>query len=149
MMFARRALTAAVLLFLAGCASVPMAGPERDYAAKEFARPSKGKAALYVFRNGSNGGAVKMSLELDGAPLGETGAKTFHWLTIKPGKHTLVGKAENESVVEFTAVSGQNVFVRQDVPKMGLLSAGNQLDVVDEQTGRAGVAQCEMAETPY
>jgi len=124
-----------------------MAGPDREYAAKEFARPSKGKAALYVFRNGSNGGAVKMSLELDGTPLGETGPKTFHWLTIAPGKHTLVGKAENESVVQFTATSGQNVFVWQDVPKMGILSAGNRLEVVEERTGRAGVAECELAET--
>jgi Protein of unknown function (DUF2846) len=149
MMSARRALAAAAVAILAGCASVQMAGPERDFAAKEFARPSKGKAALYVFRNGSNGGAAKMSLELDGAPLGETAPKTFHWLTIKPGKHTLVGKGENESVIEFTAASGQNVFVWQDVPKMGLLSAGNRLELVDEQAGRAGVAECEMAETPY
>jgi Protein of unknown function (DUF2846) len=147
MMFGRRALAAAVLSILAGCASVEMAGPDRDYAAKEFARPSKGKAALYVFRNGSNGGAVKMSLELDGTPLGETAAKTFHWLTITPGKHRLVGKAQNESVVEFTAASGRNVFVRQDVGT-GLLSAVNRLEVVDEQTGRAGVAECEMAEAP-
>jgi len=147
MMFARRALAAAVLSLLAGCASVEMAGPDRDYAAKEFARPSKGKAALYVFRNGANGGAVKMSLELDGAPLGETAAKTFHWLTITPGKHRLVGKAENESMVEFTAASGRNVFVRQDVGT-GLLSAVNRLELVDEQTGRAGVAECEMAEAP-
>jgi len=145
MTFARRALAVLALVVLAACASVPMAATERDYAAKEFAKPARGKAALYVFRNESIGGAVKMSLQLDGAPLGETAAKTFHWVTIKPGKHTLVGKAENESVVEFSATSGQNVFVWQEV-KMGLLSAGNQLQVVDEETGRAGVADCEMAE---
>src|SRR2546426_4643524 len=111
MMFARRALAVVALGILAACASVPMAAPERDFAAKEFAKPSRGKAALYVFRNEAIGGSVKMSLQLDGTPLGETGPKTFHWVTIKPGKHTLVGKAENESVVEFTAASGQNVFV--------------------------------------
>jgi Protein of unknown function (DUF2846) len=145
MTFARRALAAAALAVLAACASVPMAAPDRDFAAKEFAKPSRGKAALYVFRNESIGGTVKMTLQLDGAPLGETGAKTFHWVTIAPGKHTLVGKAENESVVQFTAASGQNVFVWQEV-KMGFLSAGNRLELVDEQTGRAGVADCEMAE---
>lgn len=123
-----------------------MAGPDREFAAKEFARPSKGKAALYVFRSGSNGGAVKMSILLDGELLGETAAKTFHWVTIKPGKHKLVGKAENESAVEFTAVSGQNVFVQQDVGT-GILSAQNRLEVVDEQAGRAGVAECELAES--
>ena len=145
MMFARRALAVVALGILAACASVPMAAPERDFAAKEFAKPSRGKAALYVFRNEAIGGSVKMSLQLDGTPLGETGPKTFHWVTIKPGKHTLVGKAENESVVEFTAASGQNVFVWQEV-EMGLLSADNRLELVDEQTGRAGVADCEMAE---
>jgi Protein of unknown function (DUF2846) len=145
MTFARRALAAAALAVLAACASVPMAAPDRDFAAKEFAKPSRGKAALYVFRNESIGGTVKMTLQLDGAPLGETGPKTFHWVTIAPGKHTLVGKAENESVVQFTAASGQNVFVWQEV-KMGFLSAGNRLELVDEQTGRAGVADCEMAE---
>jgi hypothetical protein len=145
MMFARRALSVVALTVLAACASVQMAAPAQDFAAKEFAKPSRGKAALYVFRNESIGGMVKMSLQLDGSPLGETGPKTFHWVTIKPGKHTLVGKAENESVVEFTAAPGQNVFVWQEV-KMGLLSADNRLELVDEQTGRAGVADCEMAE---
>src|SRR5919201_1306212 len=145
MTFVRRALAAAALALLAACASVQKADPGRDYAAKEFAKPSRGKAALYVFRNEAIGGTVKMTLELDGAPLGETGPKPFHWVTIKPGKHKLVGKAQNESVVEFTATSGQNVFVWQEV-KNGLMSAENRLEVVDEQTGRAGVEECEMAE---
>src|SRR5215470_7461966 len=95
------------LLALAACASVPRAAPERDLKAKTFAAPPKGKAALYVFRDESMGGAFKMELQLDGAPLGETGPKTFHWVNIAPGKHTLVGKAENESRLEFTASAGQ------------------------------------------
>src|SRR5438067_11255917 len=123
---ARRALSFATLAILAACASVPKAAPERDFAAKQFSKPSKGKAALYVFRNESMGGAVKMSLQLDGEPLGETGPQTFHWVTIKPGKHTLVGKAENESAVELTAGPGQNLFVWQEV-KMGPCPARNRL----------------------
>src|SRR5437016_8409362 len=143
MTFARRVLVSAALAILAACASVQMAATELDFAAKEFAKPSRGKAALYVFRNEAIGGSVKMSLQLDGTPLGETGPKTFHWVTIKPGKHTLVGKAENESVVEFTAASGQNVFVWQEV-KMGLLSDENRLELGDEQRRRAGVSDVEM-----
>jgi hypothetical protein len=147
MISARRALTTAALLLLAACATVPKASPERDLSAKQFAAPPKGKAALYVFRNESMGGAVKMSLQLDGAPLGETGAKTFHWVTIAPGKHTLMGKAENESAIDFTAKAGENVFVWQEV-KMGLFSARNRLQLVDDERGHAGVAECELAEAP-
>ena len=145
MRLALRALATAVLPLLAACASVPKAPEQLDLAVKQFAPPPKGKAALYVFRNESMGGSVKMSLNLDGQFLGDTGPKTFHWVPIKPGKHTLVGKAENESTLEFTAKPGQSLFVWQEV-KMGLLSAGNRLELVDEERGHAGVVECELAE---
>ena len=98
-----------------------------------------------MFRDESMGGSVKMTLNLDGQFLGDTGPKTFHWVTLKPGKATPVGKAENESTLEFTAKPGQSLYVWQEV-KMGLLSAGNRLELVDEERGHAGVAECELAE---
>ncbi len=145
MKLARRALAVFALIFLAACASVPKAPAQLDEAVKQFTPPPKGKAALYVFRNESLGGSVKMTLNLDGQFLGDTAPKTFHWVMIRPGKHTLVGKAENESTLEFTAKAGQSVFVWQEV-KMGLLSAGNRLEIVDEERGHAGVAECDLAE---
>jgi len=144
MRLVRRAFIPAVLALVA-CASVPKAPAQLDEAVKQFAPPTKGRAALYVFRNEPIGRSVKMSLDLDGEFLGDTAPRTFHWRTIKPGKHTLVGRGENESKVEFTAKPGQNIFVWQEV-KMGLLSATNRLEVVDEATGHAGVSQCELAE---
>ena len=145
MRLSRAVLAASAVAMLAACASVPKASPERDRSAKQFAAPPKGKAALYVFRDESFGAAIKMSLLLDGRIVGDTAAKTFHWVEIAPGKHTLIGKAENESTLDFTAVPGQNVFVWQEV-KLGVLSARNKLQLVDDQRGRAGVAQCELAE---
>jgi hypothetical protein len=132
-------------VLLAGCASVPKASPERDRSAKQFAAPQNGKAALYVFRNESFGAAIKMSLLLDGKIVGDTAAKTFHWVEIDPGKHTLIGKAENESTLDFDAAPGQKVFVWQEV-KLGILSARNKLQLVDDDKGRSGVGECELAE---
>ena len=145
MTFASRALAAAALALVAACVTVPKAPQDVDLAVKQFMPPPKGRAALYVFRNESMGGAVKMSLNLDGEFLGDTGPKTFHWVPIKPGKHTLVGKAENESTLEFTAKPGQSLFVWQEV-KMGIFSAKNRLELVDDDRGHAGVAECELAE---
>jgi hypothetical protein len=142
---ARRVIVAAAFALLTACASVPKAPEQLDQAVKQFAPPPKGKAALYVFRNEALGGSVKMTLDLDGRFLGDTAPKTFHWITIKPGKHTLVGKAENEVTLEFTAKAGQSIFVWQEV-KMTLLSAKNRLELVDEDRGHAGVAECELAE---
>ena len=141
----RRTLAAAALAALAACASVPKAPPERDLAAKQFAAPMPGQAALYVYRNESFGAAAKMGLILDGAYLGDTAANTFHWVTVAPGKHTLVGKAENDAVLEFEANPGQNVFVWQEV-KMGVWSPRNRLELVDEARGKAAVAECSLAE---
>lgn len=142
---ARLTLAATALAVLAACASVPRAPPERDLAAKQFGAPMPGQAALYVYRNEAFGGAARMGLLLDGAYLGDTGPKTFHWVTIPPGKHTLVGKAENDAVLEFTAEPGRNVFVWQEV-KMGFWSARNRLELVDENVGRPAVAECSLAE---
>lgn len=141
----RRTLAAAALAALAACASVPKAPPERDLAAKQFAAPMPGQAALYVYRNESFGAAAKMGLILDGAYLGDTAANTFHWVTVAPGKHTLVGKAENDAVLEFEANPGQNVFVWQEV-KMGMWAPRNRLELVDEARGKAAVAECSLAE---
>ncbi|HET8538575.1 MAG TPA: DUF2846 domain-containing protein [Anaeromyxobacter sp.] len=128
---------------LAACASVPKAPPELDRAAKEF-KATPGKANLYVFRDESLGAAVKMSVALDGAPLGDTAAKTFLLKTVAPGKHALVSKAENEDTLEFVAKPGENVFVWQEV-KMGFGSARSKLSLVDAASAQPRVAQCELA----
>jgi hypothetical protein len=52
-------------LLASACASVPMARPEMDLAAKQF-RTTPGKTNLYVFRDESLGAAIKMSRILDG-----------------------------------------------------------------------------------
>lgn len=127
---------------LAGCASVPMASPEQDARAKSFS-VKPGKANIYVYRNESMGGAVKMPVTLNGKPIGATGAKTFLLAEVSSGKHILVSKAENDYPLEVTAVAGRNYFVWQEV-KMGLLQARSQLHLADEATGKLGVKECQL-----
>jgi hypothetical protein len=97
-------------LLASACASVPMARPEMDLAAKQF-RTTPGKTNLYVFRDKSLGAAIKMSLILDGGLLGDTAAKTFLLTTVAPGSHTLVSKTEQDARLDFTAEPGKNVYV--------------------------------------
>jgi hypothetical protein len=139
------ALTAAAVL--AGCASVPKAPPELDLAAKQFQPPAPGNASLYVYRHESFGGAVRMSLLVDGRHVGDTGPRSFVWLGLAPGKHQLVSKAENDSVLELEAQPGATYFVWQEV-KMGLMSARSKLQLVDEATGKAAVASCALVDAP-
>lgn len=129
---------------LTGCASVPKASPEQDARAKTFA-VAAGKSNIYLYRNESMGGAVKMDVMLDGKPMGQTAAQTYFMFEVTPGKHTITSKAENEVMQEVIAEAGKNHFIWQEV-KMGVMYARNKLNPVDEKTGRAGVAECSLIE---
>lgn len=134
----------ALAILLSGCVSVPMASIERDSQAKTFA-VKPGLSNIYVYRNESMGAAVKMDVELDGKLIGQTVAKSYFALEVSPGKHTLISKAENDSVLDVNAEAGKNNFVWQEV-KMGLIIARTKLQIVDEATGRAGIAESKLIE---
>ena len=132
-----------MVALVAGCASVPMAPIEADAAAKRF-EATPGKANLYVYRNENFGGAVKMSVVLDGAMLGDTAAMTYLFTPVERGHHQVTSKTENDSDVEFDAEEGKTYFLWQEV-KMGVWTARSALHPVQEQEGRAAVLQCKLA----
>ena len=136
------AVVAAMLLLLNGCASVPMADLAQDSKAKSFT-VMPDKAALYVYRNENIGGAIKMTVILDGRLLGDTAAQTYLHTEIAPGDHRLISKAEDDSTLDFKAVAGRIYYVWQEV-KMGLMYARSQLQMVDEKTGQAGVLESKL-----
>jgi PBP1b-binding outer membrane lipoprotein LpoB len=134
----------ALAALMMGCASVPMASPERDTAAKTFVvKPDK--ANIYVYRNETIGSAIKMPVALNGKLVADTGAMTFLVLEVPPGAHTILSKTENDSTLSVDAVAGRNYFVWQEV-KMGVFAARSALQQVDEAKGKAGVAECKLIE---
>ena len=145
-MFKRYLSLGAILLALlvSGCVSVPMASMEKDKSAKAFVvKPDM--ANIYVYRNETMGAAIKMPVVLNGKIVGDTAAKTYLLLEVAPGSHTLISKTENDSRLTVNAVAGRNYFVWQEV-KMGAWAARSLLQLVDETTGRAGVADCNLVE---
>jgi Protein of unknown function (DUF2846) len=134
----------AVAALMVGCASVPMASPERDTAAKTFAVKAD-KANIYIYRNETIGAAIKMPLALNGKLVADTGALTYLVLEVPPGAHTILSKTENDSTLTIDAVAGRNYFVWQEV-KMGMFAARSALQLVDEAKGKAGVAECKLIE---
>lgn len=136
-------IAAFLALSLVGCASVPMGDTAQDAALKTF--PAKADSAgLYIYRNESMGAAVRMDVEVDSKPLGQTAARTYFFTEIKPGKHTVTSKAENTDTLEIDAIPGKLYYVWQEV-KMGLLYARTKLHLVDEAQGRKGVLESSLA----
>src|SRR5262245_33136906 len=100
---------AASMLF-AGCASVPMGDAKQDVAFKEF-KIAPDKASIYVYRNEAMGAAVKMDVQVDGKPIGQTAANTYLYTEVVPGKHTVASKAENTDTIEVDLKPGTLAYV--------------------------------------
>ncbi|MFP5506446.1 MAG: DUF2846 domain-containing protein [Gammaproteobacteria bacterium] len=140
----------AALLFatvVSGCASVPMASLDEDAKAKTFA-VREGKANIYVYRNESFGGAIPLTVALNGKVAGQTGPQTYFLFEVDPGAHEVSSIAENTSALKLDAAAGKSYYVWQEV-KMGVWMARSQLQQVDEATGKKGVAECKRAQANF
>jgi len=142
-MLRKLALCVVMMSALAGCASVPMASLDADTSAKQF-QPKNGHSSIYLYRNESFGGAIAMTVSLDGKIMGRTGPQTFFLWEVLPGKHEIQSHTENTARITVDAKEGRNHFVWQEV-KMGMWQPGSQLHEVSEEEGRKGVLECKRA----
>ncbi len=144
-MYKRGLLASVILLFIAGCASVPMASLEEDKARKTFRPPSDSLAGLYIYRNSNIGGALKKSIYIDGELIGESGPMTYFYKEIPSGEHVLSTQSEfSNNDLTIQAEAGKNLFVRQYI-KLGVFVGGANLELVDEDVGMKGVLECKLA----
>lgn len=142
-----RLLPFCVLLLLGGCASVPMDSMNSDQTSKQFEVPAD-KSGIYLYRNENFGGAIAMTVALNGRVAGQTGPKTyFHWV-VEPGQHEISSITENTSTLVLNTEPGRNYYIWQEV-KMGLWTARSLLQEVDAATGQAGVLECKKAHSNF
>ncbi|KMY66144.1 hypothetical protein AAU61_19230 [Desulfocarbo indianensis] len=136
-----------LISLVSGCASVPMATPEEDASAKQFI-PNKDKSSIYLYRNESFGGAIPVTVSLDGKVAGQTGPMTYFMWQVDPGKHDIQSMAENNVNLSLEAEAGQIYFVWQEI-KMGVFMARTILHKVDDEEGRKGVLECKRAQSNF
>lgn len=133
------------MLYLAGCASVPMGSADEDQRLKQFNAPPDDKSGLYVYRNSNFGAALKKSLYIDGEFIGESAPYVYFYKLLLPGKYKLSTESEfsnNDFEVEMDG--GKNYFVNQYI-RFGAFVGGANLELVDEKTGRDAVLECKLA----
>ncbi|MFC1542589.1 DUF2846 domain-containing protein [Pseudomonadota bacterium] len=131
------------LTLLSGCASVPMASLDEDKDAKKFTASSD-KSNIYFYRNESIGGAIAMTVSLDGRMAGKTGPQTYFLWRVDPGKHEVASHTENTAKIVLDTKAGNNYYVWQEV-KMGMWAPRSQLHEVNAERGQKAVKECKMA----
>lgn len=133
--------------FVTGCASVPMASLDDDTEAKNFTVRAD-KANIYLYRNEVFGGAIPLTVALDGKVAGQTGPQTYFLWEVEPGPHEASSISENTSTLALDTEAGKAYYIWQEV-KMGLWMARSLLQEVDEETGRKGVSERKRAQSNF
>ena len=134
------------IIFVSGCATVPMASNAKDTAKKAFNAPPSNKAGLYVYRNSNFGGALKKNVYLDGKFIGESAPMTYFYRDILPGMHKVSTESEfSNNDLNLNAQGGKNYFIRQYI-KMGLFVGGANLELKTEEQGKKGVLETKLAQ---
>jgi hypothetical protein len=123
-----------------------MESPDRDEVAKKFIPPSNGNAALYIYRSGILGSALKKDVWIDGKCIGETASNIFFYEEVQGGEeHKISTESEfspNDLLVK-TEI-GRNYFIQQYI-KLGVFVGGAGLEIVDEEEGKKAVVKLQMA----
>lgn len=132
------------IILVTGCASVKKASVDRDSETKLF-KPNSEVAQVYVYRNETLGAALSMPVTVNGKLAGTTGPKSFFKFDLPAGKHTLTSQGD-KSVLDLTTQKGEIYYVWQEV-KMGVMSGGSKLQLVDKATGQKGVLQCSLIDS--
>jgi hypothetical protein len=128
------------------CASVPLADPSRDTAAKSFAVP-RGKSAIYVIRDGGwiSGSYQVFRVTLNRQDYGTLADGTYFVFIVDPGVHIVraAGNENQERVELETKVDGLYfVSIRSSI---GMANARVNVSLMSEQEGRAAVQAARLA----
>lgn len=135
----------AVASLLAGCVAVPTKNVQDSTQAKTFDPPAAGEARLYIYRNSSYGAALKKDVWVNGQCVGETVPKMFFVQEVEgDAEHTLSTESEfSPNHLSLRTEGGKIYFIRQYI-KPGLLVGGANLEVVEEEQGKADVMSLAM-----
>ncbi len=139
-------ITAVMVSFLTGCASVPMENKEQSESAKKFTSPADGNAGLYIYRSGSFGGALKKDIWVNGKCIGESAPNVFFYEEVPAGKeHKISTESEfspNDLIIK--AEVGKHYFIQQYI-KMGVFVGGAGVELVAEEKGKLEVQSLALA----
>jgi hypothetical protein len=131
-------LIGALIIFLSGCASVPMATLEQDAKAKDFsALPDKG--VVYIYNNSSSMSLAE-SISVNGKVVGSITGNTYFRFNLIPGKYIINSFASyGSSSVDLNVEAGKNYFVWQE-----LHFRSTTLEQVNETEGHKGVLETKL-----
>ena len=135
------------VIFLSGCASVPMESIQATNNAKEFKLPDRENAGVYVYRDDSSfGAALKKSVWIDGECIGETAKGVFFYQEVEGNKEHRISTESEFSANDIVMYleTKKLYFIRQYI-KIGVFVGGAGLEIKDTVEGIKEVSKLKLA----
>jgi hypothetical protein len=102
------------------------------------------KALIYVIRPTHLGALIQTKLAVDTKWVGINRADNYFYFTLEPGTHYFCSQAENHSLLSLVVEAGKTYYLQQKI-RMGLMKAQNDLQVLDAEEGKKGLAKCKLS----
>jgi hypothetical protein len=135
-------LALAVIALFVGCVSAPPTLEKMEADTANFKLPGgpyADYATVYVLRPTNMAFAVKFSVYVgqkqDEYFAGSTKGNQYIYFAVPPGTRQILSQAENLASCTINAEKGKVYFLQQ-TPRMGILSAQNDLTVIQEIEGK-------------
>jgi hypothetical protein len=145
-----------VVVLTSGCASLQKILPEKKITTAQSSSAQSVvtqpiskqlQSQVYIYRNETLGAALSLKVTVNGKLVGTTGPKSFLKISLPAGKYSFASQGD-ESILEVTIDSGKQYYIWQEI-KMGLVSGGSKLRLVDEKKGRLGVKECTLIRSTF
>lgn len=120
------------------CVAIPLANPQDDLQAKQFALPPADKARMYIVRPYVTEPTTLTRIEIDGSLAGHMAPRTYLMLDVPGGEHVITGHTGNKMELKVHLKPGQLYFIEQEL-NLTFYSVWENLQVVDTLEGRHAV----------
>ena len=136
---------ALLLLGAVACATVELASPEEDQAAKKFISPD-GQAVVYLTRKYRfEGSAVLYPIIVDGEVAGALAPGTYRVLNLDAGPHQIVAVFRSITASKAIEVEAGNTYFFEVKVLTGWASHRMEINRLSEKEGRQAVNENELA----
>lgn len=102
------------------------------------------KALIYVIRPTHLGALIQTKLAVDTEWVGINRADNYFYFTLEPGTHYFCSQAENHSLLSLVVEAGKTYYLQQKI-RMGIMKAQNDLQILDAEEGKKGLAKCKLS----
>lgn len=102
------------------------------------------KALICVVRPTHLGALIQTKLAVDKKWVGVNRANNYFYFTLEPGTHYFCSQAENHALLSLVVEAGKTYYLQQRM-RMGIMKAENDLQLLDAEEGKKGLAKCKLS----